>query len=228
MLSPLIVALDLDLKDALILVDKLDPRDCRLKVGSQLFTANGPEVIGVLKDRGFEIFLDLKFHDIPNTVSKALTSSIKHGVWMINVHASGGKKMLEAASLAVSEAKLKPILVGVTLLTSLDRVATREIGFKLNLEEQVIKLARLCKEKGLDGVVCSPKEITLLREEMGNDFLLVCPGIRSCSASNDQRRTASPASALKDGANYIVLGREVTLDKNPSKKLKHILESISY
>ena len=177
--SPLIVALDMDQKSALDLANKIDPQDCKVKVGSQLFTTSGPKVVKELKNLGFEIFLDLKFHDIPNTVKKAIEMAIEMGIWMINVHSLGGREMLKAAYEAKETASIKPLLIGVTILTSLDNNSIKQVGLELSVEEQVLLLANLCKEEGLDGVVCSPNELTLLRKNVDEDFLLVTPGIRS-------------------------------------------------
>ena len=229
MLSPIIIALDFEINDALNLASKLDPSECKLKVGYQLFTAGGPAVIEKLKNLGFDIFLDLKFHDIPSTVYKAVQNSLEIGIWMLNVHAAGGGEMLKAASSAIESSEKKPILLGVTLLTSLNKGSLREIGFgpDVEVESLVISFAKLCRSNGLDGVVCSPQEIKSLRKEIGKDFVLVTPGIRSNQiAGDDQKRTTSPFKALKEGADYIVVGREVTLDHNPSDKVKQILENI--
>ena len=229
MLSPIIVAVDCGVKDALNLVRKLNPDDCKLKVGSQLFTAEGPEIVKKFQDKGFDIFLDLKFHDIPNTVNKAVKSAAELGVWMVNVHASGGGEMLEAAKSALENNAKKPLLVGVTLLTSLDKSSLREIGYNLETEDQVLLPSKLCQDKNLSGVVCSPKETTNLRKELGEEFILVTPGIRSImSSKHDQKRTTTPITALKNGANYIVVGRDITLDKDPQGRVKQILENISY
>lgn len=229
MLSPIIIALDFEINDALNLASKLDPSECKLKVGYQLFTAGGPDVIEKLKNLGFDIFLDLKFHDIPSTVYNAVKNSMEIGIWMLNVHAAGGGEMLKAASSAIESSEKKPILLGVTLLTSLNKGSLREIGFgsDVEVESLVIRFAKLCRSKGLDGVVCSPQEIKSLRKEIGKDFVLVTPGIRSNQiAGDDQKRTTSPSKALKEGADYIVVGREVTLDNNPSEKVRQILENI--
>ena len=224
--SPLIVALDLDQKSALELANKIDPQDCKVKVGSQLFTASGPKVVKELKDLGFEIFLDLKFHDIPNTVRKAVKTAIEMGVWMLNVHSLGGKEMLKAAYEAKETAPIKPILIGVTMLTSLDNKSINQVGLKLNIEDQVLLLTNLCKEEGLDGVVCSPNELVLLRENVNKDFLLVTPGIRSLKVENDdQKRTSTISEAIEKGADYVVIGREITSDKDPNKKIKKIIET---
>jgi len=219
--SPLIVALDMDQKSALELANKIDPQDCKVKVGSQLFTENGPEVIKELKNLGFEIFLDLKFHDIPNTVRKAVETVIEMGVWMLNVHSLGGKEMLKAAYEAKETASIKPILIGVTMLTSLDNKSIKQVGLQMNIEDQVLLLTDLCKEEGLDGVVCSPNELVLLRENVNKDFLLVTPGIRSLKVENDdQKRTSTVSEAIEKGADYVVIGREITTDKDPNKKIK--------
>ena len=225
--SPIIVALDMDHKSALELVNKIDPQDCKVKVGSQLFTANGPKVIKELKDLGFEIFLDLKFHDIPNTVRKAVETAIEMGVWMLNVHSLGGKEMLKAAYEAKEAASFKPILIGVTMLTSLDNKSIKQVGIDLNIKDQVLLLTDLCKEEGLDGVVCSPDELVILRENVNENFLLVTPGIRSSKAENhDQKRISTVTEAIKRGANYVVIGREITTDADPNKKIKKILEKV--
>ena len=225
--SPIIVALDMDHKSALELVNKIDPQDCKVKVGRQLFTANGPKVIKELKDLGFEIFLDLKFHDIPNTVRKAVETAIEMGVWMLNVHSLGGKEMLKAAYEAKEAASFKPILIGVTMLTSLDNKSIKQVGIDLNIKDQVLLLTDLCKEEGLDGVVCSPDELVILRENVNENFLLVTPGIRSSKAENhDQKRISTVTEAIKRGANYVVIGREITTDADPNKKIKKILEIV--
>jgi len=227
MVSPIIVALDLDQKNALELANKIDPQDCKVKVGSQLFTASGPKVIKELKNLGFEIFLDLKFHDIPNTVRKAVETAIEMGVWMLNVHSLGGKEMLKAAYEAKEKASIKPILIGVTMLTSLDNKSIKQVGLQMNIEDQVLLLADLCREERLDGVVCSPNELVLLRENVNKDFLLVTPGIRSLKVENDdQKRTSTVSEAIEKGADYVVIGREITTDKDPNKKIKKILETV--
>ena len=225
--SPIIVALDMDQKSALELANKIDPQDCKVKVGSQLFTASGPKVIKELKNLGFEIFLDLKFHDIPNTVRKAVETAIEMGVWMLNVHSLGGKEMLKAAYEAKETASIKPILIGVTMLTSLDNKSIKQVGLDLNIKDQVLLLTDLCKEEGLDGVVCSPNELVILRENVNKDFLLVTPGIRSLKVENDdQKRTSTVSEAIEKGADYVVIGREITTDIDPYKKIKKILETV--
>ena len=227
MSSPIIVALDMGPKSALELVNELDPNECKVKVGSQLFTSGGPEIIKKLKDSGFDIFLDLKFHDIPNTVKKAIEASMELGVWMLNVHALGSKEMLRTASQVIKQSYIKPFLIGVTVLTSLDDKSLKLVGFNKFVDDQVLLLAELCKQEGLDGVVCSPKEVGILRKKLGNDFLLVTPGIRSNEMNKrDQKRTSSVELALQNGANYVVIGREITLDADPKGKLRQILETV--
>ena len=179
MKSPIIVALDMESKRALELAKKLNPQECKVKVGSQLFTADGPIIIEKLNELGFDIFLDLKFHDIPNTVKKAVEVAIKMGVWMLNVHSLGGKEMLRAAYEVVEKVSIKPLLVGVTVLTSLNDKSLKEVGLGLNTEDQVLLLAELCQAEGLNGVVCSANELSVLRKHLEEDFLLVTPGIRS-------------------------------------------------
>ena len=227
MTSPIIVALDMSPENALELARKLNPNECKVKVGSQLFTSSGPEVIEKLKDLGFDVFLDLKFHDIPNTVRKAVEASMKLDVWMLNVHSLGGKEMLRAASEAVKQSSVKPFLLGVTILTSLDDKALKTVGFGLTLEDQVLLLAELCQNEGLDGVVCSPNELSTLRSLLDEDFLLVTPGIRSSgNAKNDQKRISTAALAIKNGANFVVIGREITMDIDPRRKIRQILETV--
>jgi orotidine-5'-phosphate decarboxylase len=214
-------------KRALELAKKLNPQECKVKVGSQLFTADGPVIIEKLNELGFDIFLDLKFHDIPNTVKKAVETVIKMGVWMLNVHSLGGKEMLRAAYEVVEKASIKPLLVGVTVLTSLNDKALKEIGLELKTEDQVLLLAKLCETEGLDGVVCSPNELSILREQMHENFLLVTPGIRSEEANkDDQKRISTASSAINKGANFIVIGREITSHNDPKGKIKQILETV--
>ena len=227
MKSPIIVALDMESERALELARKLNPLECKVKVGSQLFTADGPIIIEKLNELGFDIFLDLKFHDIPNTVKKAVEAVIKMGVWMLNVHSLGGKEMLRAAYQVVEKASIKPLLVGVTVLTSLNDRALREAGLGLNIEEQVLLLAELCQAEGLNGVVCSPNELSILREHLNKDFLLVTPGIRSSELEkDDQKRTSTASEAISSGADYIVIGREISNDVNPRRKIRQILETV--
>ena len=227
MKSPIIVALDMESKRALELAKKLNPQECKVKVGSQLFTADGPIIIDKLNELGFDIFLDLKFHDIPNTVKKAVEVAIKMGVWMLNVHSLGGKEMLRAAYEVVEKVSIKPLLVGVTVLTSLNDKSLKEVGLGLNTEDQVLLLAELCQAEGLNGVVCSASELSILRKHLDKDFLLVTPGIRSSGfESNDQKRISTASEAISNGADYIVIGREISNEIDPSEKIRQILETV--
>ena len=225
----IIVALDFaDRERVRALVSQLDPSRCRLKVGKELFTHAGPGMVSELCTGGFEVFLDLKFHDIPNTVARACQVAADLGVWMVNVHASGGRKMLEAARDAVSRADRPPLLIAVTVLTSLDIGDLREIGWQGSVEDQVVRLAELTHSSGLDGVVCSPLEVALLRARFGNDFQLVTPGIRPTgSGMNDQSRTLTPRQALDAGANYLVVGRPITGADDPLAALAAIEAEIA-
>ena len=227
MKSPIIVALDIESERALELAKKLNPQECKVKIGSQLFTADGPIIIEKLNELGFDIFLDLKFHDIPNTVKKALETVIKMGVWMLNVHSLGGKEMLRAAYEVVEKASIKPLLVGVTVLTSLNDKALKEIGLGLNTLDQVLLLAELCQAEGLNGVVCSANELSILRKHLNDDFLLVTPGIRSSEIEkDDQKRISTASEAISNGADYIVIGREISNEIDPSEKIRQILETV--
>ena len=227
MKSPIIVALDMESERALELAKKLNPQECKVKVGSQLFTADGPIIIEKLNELGFDIFLDLKFHDIPNTVKKAVEVAIKMGVWMLNVHSLGGKEMLRAAYEVVEKVSIKPLLVGVTVLTSLNDKSLKEVGLGLNTEDQVLLLAELCQTEGLNGVVCSANELSVLRKHLEEDFLLVTPGIRSSGQeSDDQKRISTASEAISNGADYIVIGREISNEIDPSKKISQILETV--
>ena len=227
MKSPIIVALDMESERALELARKLNPQECKVKVGSQLFTTDGPIIIEKLNELGFDIFLDLKFHDIPNTVKKAVEEVIKMGVWMLNVHSLGGKEMLRAAYEVVEKASIKPLLVGVTVLTSLNDKALKEVGLGLNTEDQVLLLAELCQAEGLNGVVCSANELSILRKYLDKDFLLVTPGIRSRELEkDDQKRISTASEAISNGADYIVIGREISNEIDPSKKIRQILETV--
>ena len=215
--SHIIVALDYaDEKSALALVNQLEPDSCRLKVGKEMFTRLGPQFVETLTTKGFDVFLDLKFHDIPNTVAGACAAACDLGVWMVNVHASGGRRMMEAAREEIEKASHQPLLIGVTILTSLDTDDIHEIGYQGSPAENVHNLASLTQQSGLDGVVCSPKEVASLRTALPDDFLLVTPGIRPAgSAADDQRRTMTPAEAIKAGSSYLVMGRPITQAGNP-------------
>ena len=216
--SPLIIALDFDrLDDALAIADRLDPARCRVKIGKELFTRSGPAAVSALVARGFEVFLDLKFHDIPNTVAGACRAAADLGCWMLNVHAGGGRAMMEAAAQALADRSARPLLIAVTVLTSLDDAALRETGVAAGAAAQVLRLAALTRDCGLDGVVCSPLEISPLRAEFGAAFTLVTPGIRPLGAGgDDQVRVAGPREAVAAGANYLVVGRPVTRADDPA------------
>ena len=226
--STVIVALDYDNQDsALTLADRLDPTLCRLKVGKELFTAVGPSVVKKLTDRGFDIFLDLKFHDIPNTVAKAIGTAADLGVWMTNVHASGGSRMMSAARQALDSKGSDMLLIGVTVLTSMDISDLEEVGVQGNASAQVLRLAELAKNSGLDGVVCSAQEAKLLKESLGQGFKLVTPGIRLAdSVADDQRRIVTPADALALGSDYLVIGRPITKSTDPLATLLEINHSL--
>lgn len=220
----IIVALDYaDTKSALDLVKKLDPALCRLKVGKELFTTAGPQFVEQLANSGFGVFLDLKFHDIPNTVAKACTAASNLGVWMLNVHASGGLEMMQAAQQAVNQSANKPLLIAVTVLTSMNQEGLSKIGIQTDLTTHVLNLAALTKEAGLDGVVCSALETPLLRKQLGQEFCLVTPGIRPVNVNrDDQSRVVTPADALRMGSSYLVIGRPITQAPNPLKALEAI------
>jgi orotidine-5'-phosphate decarboxylase len=228
--SPVIVALDFDKQaDALNLVSQLDPTLCRLKVGKEMFTHFGPQFVQQLQQRQFEVFLDLKFHDIPNTVAKAVKASADLGVWMVNVHASGGSRMMRAAKDAlVSFGDQAPKLIAVTVLTSMEQSDLSELGIQLTPAEQVLKLATLTANAGLDGVVCSAQEATMLKQQFGKTFQLVTPGIRLAdSAADDQRRVMTPAAARAAGVDYMVIGRPITQAVDPQAALARIIASLS-
>ena len=227
--SKIIVALDYaDATSALRLVDKLDPVLCKLKVGKELFTAAGPALVEKLVEKNFKVFLDLKFHDIPNTVSNACQAASNLGVWMLNVHASGGSAMMQAALEGVDKSNHQPYLIAVTVLTSMNQSTLNEIGIKTSLEEQVLKLAKLTQQCGLHGVVCSALEAQLLKQQLPDNFLLVTPGIRPASASlDDQTRVLTPAQALDVGASYLVIGRPITQATNPIDALIAIHQQIN-
>jgi orotidine-5'-phosphate decarboxylase len=219
----IIVALDFETADqALALLDRLDPELCRVKVGKELFTASGPELIKTVNARGFDVFLDLKYHDIPNTVSRAVQAAANLGVWMLNVHASGGREMLEQARMALEGmGTQRPLLIAVTVLTSLARDDLEEIGIMANPAEQVSRLAALSQDAGLDGVVCSAAETRMLRDQVASDFCLVTPGIRRIEdARGDQKRVVGPADAIQNGSDYLVVGRPITRSDSPNEVLK--------
>lgn len=223
--KPIIVALDYDCAaDALLLAAKLDPQLCRVKVGKELHTAAGPQVVDALMARGFEVFLDLKFHDIPNTVASACKVAASQGVWMMNVHASGGKKMLAAARDAVNSFNShKPLLIAVTVLTSLAQDELGDIGLDPDMKAAVLNYATLAFDAGLDGVVCSAQEAAWLKARFGAAFQLVTPGIRLAEdAKGDQSRVVTPTDAIKMGADYLVIGRSITHAPDPIATLHKI------
>jgi len=227
--SPIIVALDYpDRASAEAMAARLDPTLCRVKVGKELFTRAGPDLVRALVQRGFDVFLDLKFHDIPNTTAAAVAAAAELGVWMVNVHASGGAKMMAAAREAlVSFGNDAPLLIAVTVLTSMDSEQLHGIGLDVSPATQVLRLAKLAQNAGLDGVVCSAQETTLLRSELGRPFSLVTPGIRPVGAdANDQSRIATPADALAAGSDYLVIGRPITRSDDPLCALHNIAREI--
>ncbi|WP_406667966.1 orotidine-5'-phosphate decarboxylase [Gallaecimonas sp. GXIMD1310] len=228
--NPVIVALDFaDRQQALALVEQLSPEHCRLKVGKEMFTLFGPEFVKELISRGFDVFLDLKFHDIPNTVAKAVAAAAELGVWMVNVHASGGLKMMQAAKAALAPYGDKaPLLIGVTVLTSMADAELPELGVKANsAREQVQLLAALVQQAGLDGVVCSAQEAPALKAAFGATFKLVTPGIRPVGADvGDQQRILTPSAAIAAGSDYLVIGRPITQAPEPAVALKEINASL--
>lgn len=226
--SRIIVALDYaNARDALLLVEGLDPALCKLKVGKELFTREGPALVSGLVARGFDVFLDLKFHDIPNTTAQAVAAAADLGVWMTNVHGAGGRRMMEAAASQLQTMGSKTLLTAVTVLTSMTEEDLRETGISDSANAQVVRLATLAYDSGLHGVVCSSHEAGGIAHLLGDDFLRVTPGIRSSSAvADDQRRTMAPAEALAAGSSFLVIGRPVTRAENPSNALLAIIEEI--
>ena len=224
--NKVIIPLDLEYSAAIDMASNFEPSHCRLKIGSQLFTSSGPKIIKELDSKGFEIFLDLKFHDIPNTVYEAVRSAADLGVWMINVHASGGKKMLEASKNALVGYSKPPLLIAVTLLTSLSEDSLKEIGLN-NLSEQVLRLAKLSHECDLDGVVCASSDTVIIKQEFGKEFITVTPGIRPDQSNlNDQSRVSTPNEAIKNGSDFLVIGRPITESDDPAGALKDIYKQI--
>ncbi len=224
-----IVALDFaDLGPARELVRRVDPSLCRLKVGKEMYTRYGPHFVGELTKAGFDVFLDLKFHDIPSTVAAACAAAADLGVWMVNVHASGGRKMMEAARERVARSSHRPLLIAVTVLTSLGQADIEEVGFTGSPEANALRLAALTKAAGLDGVVCSPREAAAIRGAVGPGFLLVTPGVRPASASlDDQQRVMTPADAVAAGADYLVIGRPVTQSPDPVGVLRDLAAQLA-
>lgn len=229
-LSPVVVALDYeDQRAALNLVSQLDPSLCRLKVGKEMFSHFGPDFVRELQQRHFDVFLDLKFHDIPNTVAKAVKAAADLGVWMVNVHACGGSRMMVAAREALqSFGAEKPLLIAVTVLTSMEQADLLELGITLTPEQQVLKLAALTHQSGLDGVVCSAHEARALKQQFGKAFQLVTPGIRPAFAgADDQKRVMTPAQAVAAGVDYMVIGRPITKAADPLAALQAIYQELN-
>jgi orotidine-5'-phosphate decarboxylase len=227
----IVVALDFEEQaKAMSFVDKIEPSSCRLKVGKEMFTYFGPQFVKTLVTRGFDVFLDLKFHDIPNTVAKASIAAADLGVWMLNVHACGGQKMMEHTQCELDKrfAEDKPLLIAVTVLTSMDQQQLSGIGINASPEQHVMRLANLTKQAGLDGVVCSAQEALMLKHELGQDFALVTPGIRPAgSDKGDQHRVMTPEQAVHAGADYLVIGRPITQSSDPLATLQAINNSIA-
>ena len=226
MSSPIIIPLDTSYEQSISLARSFTPDLCRLKVGNQLFTSSGPRVINELCALGYEVFLDLKFHDIPNTVFEAIKSVADLGVWMTNIHISGGSNMLDSAKRALDSYKNPPLLIGVTMLTSLSHEDVKELGIN-DLSTNIINLAKLAKDHDLDGVVCSAQEVSEIKRLFGNDFITVTPGIRPVSTEDDQTRVSTPQEAIKNGSDYLVIGRPITASKNPLESLEKILRDIN-
>lgn len=224
----IIVALDFaQAETALNLAQQLKDQNCKVKVGKELFTRAGPDLVWKLTDMGLDVFLDLKYHDIPNTVAKACQAAADLNVWMLNVHALGGKAMLSAAREALEGYPQRPKLIAVTILTSLHDDELTAVGLSGNAKDNVLRLANLAHDSGLDGVVCSPREIQPIRAQLPESFQLVTPGIRPAgSASDDQTRTLTPEQALLAGANYLVIGRPITAASDPVAALDNIRESL--
>jgi len=223
--SHVIVALDFsDQNKVMEFIDRIEPGSCKLKIGKELFTNSGPELVRKVVDLGFDVFLDLKFHDIPNTVARACASAADLGVWMMNVHASGGSRMLEAARGSLDNyGANRPLLIAVTVLTSMGVEDLHEVGVMVDPQTQVQRLARISQRSGLDGVVCSAKEVEILRPETGKDFLLVTPGIRPAGSDvGDQKRIMTPIEAIQAGSNYLVIGRPITQAEDPVGVLSSI------
>ncbi len=224
--NKIIIPLDLEYSAAINMAKNFDANLCRLKIGSQLFTSSGPQIIKELNSLGFDIFLDLKFHDIPNTVYEAVKSAADLGIWMVNVHASGGRAMLEASKKALEGFDQPPLLIAVTVLTSLSEDSLNEVGIK-DLSEQVLRLAELTNECDLNGVVCASTDVKAIKNRFGKDFIAVTPGIRpNDSKVNDQNRISTPSEAVKNGSDYLVIGRPITESENPTKALEKIIKEI--
>lgn len=228
MTTPIIVALDYPLAPtALDLAQRLSPALCQLKVGKELFTSSGPALVEKLQHMGFDVFLDLKFHDIPNTVAGAVRAAAELGVWMVNVHTCGGRRMMVAAAEVIAAYRHRPLLIGVTVLTSMSDEDLLELGYGECSHERVMRLAALAANSGLDGVVCSAQEATALRQAQGSEFCLVTPGIRLAGDDPaDQRRVVAPADALAMGSDYLVIGRSITAAADPLKALQRVHQEL--
>lgn len=222
--TPIIVALDFDsAEEAIDLVERLDPALCRVKVGNELFTRGGPAMVRTLQERDFQVFLDLKYHDIPNTVAAAVRAAADLEVWMVNVHVAGGRRMMLSAREALEGREHRPLLIGVTVLTSMSEDDLAELGYTETPAERVQRLAALAQASGLDGVVCSAQESSMLREACGNEFTLVTPGIRLAGDdAGDQRRVVTPVDAVAAGSDYLVIGRSITRAQDPISTLQRI------
>lgn len=226
--SKVIVALDFSsLNETEFFLKKIKGQNCRLKVGKELFTSEGPNVIKLIQQYGFEIFLDLKFHDIPNTVSSAIKASCNLGVWMVNVHALGGEQMMLTAREVVDSSSHKPLLIAVTILTSFDNSSYQELGFKNDLQEQIAYLATMSEKSGMDGIVCSANDIPTIKPLVKDKFQFITPGIRIENSNDDQKRVSSPENAISNGSNYLVIGRPVTLSDDPATMIEKINQRIN-
>ncbi len=224
--NKIIIPLDLDHSSAIDIAKKLNPDLCRLKVGSQLFTSSGPKIISELNDLKFDIFLDLKFYDIPNTVYESVKSAVDLGVWMVNVHASGGAKMLESAKKAIESVNSSTILIAVTILTSFSKENMENLGIS-DLDKHILNLGKLAYDCGLDGVVCASSDTQSIKKNFGKNFLAVTPGIRpTWSTLDDQSRVSTPAEALRNGSDFLVIGRPITGSKDPIKALERIYKEM--
>ena len=224
--NKIIIPLDLDHSSAINIAKKLNPDLCRLKVGSQLFTSSGPKIISELNALKFDIFLDLKFYDIPNTVYESVKSALDLGVWMVNVHASGGAKMLESAKKAIESANSSTILIAVTILTSFSKENMAKLGIS-DLDKHILNLGKLAYDCGLDGVVCASTDTQSIKKNFGKNFLAVTPGIRPAwSSLDDQSRVSTPVEALRNGSDFLVIGRPITGSKDPIKALERIYKEM--
>jgi orotidine-5'-phosphate decarboxylase len=226
--SKVIVALDFSsLDETEIFLKKIKGQNCKVKVGKELFTSEGTNIVKLIQQYGFETFLDLKFHDIPNTVSRAIKASCNLGVWMVNVHASGGKQMMLAAREAVESSSHKPLLIAVTILTSFDNSSYQELGFKNELQEQIAYLATMSEKSGMDGIVCSANDIPSIKPLVREKFQFITPGIRVANSDDDQKRVTTPENAISNGSNYLVIGRPITLSNDPATMIDKINQSIN-